>query len=293
MTKICVVGLGRMGSALARAFLAAGHSVRVWNRSPAKASSLAADGALAFAELPEAIGLSDLVVVNVLDYAASDALLRKTPAVSALGGKTLVQLTSGSPKQAREAHQWAKAHGIAYIDGAIMATPNLIGGDSATILYSGSRAAFDRYRSDLEVLGAPPIFVGEDAGHASVLDIALLTTMWGTLFGALQAIAICRAEGLALERYATYLRSFRAVIDLATDDLVQRAGERRDQADDQTLATLAAHFAAFQHVREVTADRGLSRGLPDAMAATFERAIKAGHRGDDFAVLARFMEEKA
>jgi hypothetical protein len=137
------------------------------------------------------------------------------------------------------------------------------------------------------------LFVSEDPGHASALDIALLTTMWGSLFGALHAQAVCRAEGLDLELYAKHLRSFREVIDLATDDLIARVRDGRDLADDQTLASLSVHFTSFQHLREVLADRGLSQLLPDAMAATFERAVRAGHSEEDFAILARFLEKAA
>ena len=45
MTDISMIGLGAMGSALARAQIEAGHSVTVWNRSPQRMASLVAFGA--------------------------------------------------------------------------------------------------------------------------------------------------------------------------------------------------------------------------------------------------------
>jgi len=57
-TDITVVGLGAMGSALARAQLRAGHKLTVWNRDPRKAEPLSAEGAVAAATLPEAIASS-------------------------------------------------------------------------------------------------------------------------------------------------------------------------------------------------------------------------------------------
>ncbi|MGO4841568.1 NAD(P)-binding domain-containing protein, partial [Rhizobiaceae sp. 2RAB30] len=99
--------------------------------------------------MPDAIAVSDIVVVNVIDYAAADAALQAPAAVDALKGKLLVQLTSGSPRQARETGEWAAGHGIRYLDGAIMATPNVIGDAGATILYSGPKAHFDENRDVL------------------------------------------------------------------------------------------------------------------------------------------------
>jgi hypothetical protein len=47
--------------------------------------------------------------------------------------------------------------------------------------------------------------VGNDVGHASALDSALLVVMWGACFGALQGAAICTAEELRLDSYRGYL----------------------------------------------------------------------------------------
>src|SRR5918996_263690 len=44
--EVSVIGLGAMGSALARALLSNGHRVTVWNRTSAKAEALVQDGAV-------------------------------------------------------------------------------------------------------------------------------------------------------------------------------------------------------------------------------------------------------
>lgn len=125
--RISVLGAGRMGSALARAFLKHGYSTGVWNRTKSKCEPLAALGARIAPTVQDAAAASDVIVVNVTDYITSDGLLRADDVTKGLRGKLLVQLTSGSPKQAREMAGWAQQHGIQYLDGAIMATPNFIG----------------------------------------------------------------------------------------------------------------------------------------------------------------------
>jgi len=289
MATICVVGAGRMGSALARALLKQNYVTHVWNRTPARGDALSAFGAKVAPSLDDAIAASDIIVVNVIDYGAADSHLRSPSTTAALKGKLLVQLTSGSPRQARETGDWATKLGIAYLDGAVMATPNLIGEPSATILYSGAREAFDEHKEVFLALGGNAVHVGDDFGHASALDIALLSQLWGTLFGTLQAIAVSKAEGIELDIYAQYLQPFRAVIDGAAEDLLVRVRDGRDRGDDQTLAAVAAHYSAFQHLLEVSAERGLNRALPDAFDSIFKTAIAAGHLQDDFASLARFM----
>ncbi len=116
---VTVLGLGRMGSALAAAFLAAGHSTTVWNRTPGKADELAARGARHAGSVAEAVAAAPLVVVCVADDEAVHQLL--DPLDGALAGRTLVNLTTGTSAQARANAAWAKERGAAFLDGAIMA----------------------------------------------------------------------------------------------------------------------------------------------------------------------------
>jgi 3-hydroxyisobutyrate dehydrogenase-like beta-hydroxyacid dehydrogenase len=169
-TTVSVLGLGAMGSALASAFVRAGHSTTVWNRTPGRATALTvprrADHAAA------AVAASPLVVLCVVHYdAAYEAL---APATGQLAGATLVNLCNGTPKQAREMAAWATGHGADYLDGGIMAVPPMIGDPAALTLYSGSPAAFETHRDTLASLGTAR-HLGADVGLAALHDIALLS----------------------------------------------------------------------------------------------------------------------
>ena len=60
--RISVLGIGRMGLPMARRLCQAGHEVHVWNRSPDKAQTLAADGAHVHASAAKAAAASTLVI---------------------------------------------------------------------------------------------------------------------------------------------------------------------------------------------------------------------------------------
>src|SRR5690554_719088 len=67
---VSVIGLGNMGTALAEAFMKAGITTTVWNRTPGKAEMLVSKGANLAATPMEAVQASPMVVACVLEYSA-------------------------------------------------------------------------------------------------------------------------------------------------------------------------------------------------------------------------------
>ncbi|MGO4621982.1 NAD(P)-dependent oxidoreductase [Ensifer sp. 2TAB8] len=290
---ISVLGMGRMGSALARALLAAGYRTTVWNRTAEKAAPLAAAGAEVAASVGDAVAASAIVIVNVSDYAATEGLLRNGAVATALHDKLIVELTSGTPDGAREVQGWAARHGIRHLDGAILATPDFIGTEAGTLLVSGPADVFEAARYVLRALGGNVQYIGTDPGLANALDSALLALMWGALFGALQSIAVCRAEAIDLETLDKQWSATAPVVEGLVADLIRRSAAGRYTADAETLSSVSPHFGAFRHLVDLMEARGIDRTITDGYEAIFRRAIAAGHLHDDFASLSQFMGRSA
>ncbi|GGA59080.1 NAD(P)-dependent oxidoreductase [Pelagibacterium lentulum] len=274
---VAIIGTGRMGSALATALLNGGHQVRVWNRSPSKYADLVRLGAQPSATVAEAVADADVVIVNVSDYAASSQVLDVAEVRTALASKLLVQLTSGSPRQARDSAAWATEHGIRYLDGAIMGTPNYIGKPEGTILYAGPEKEFNDYHNIFLALGGNARHVGTDVGHASALDCALLGSI------------VVDVEGIPPDLFTTFFAAFKPVVDDAVIDVATRVRDGRLKGDEATLASLDAHYSAFKQLLELTRERGLDPTLPDAFDQLFRRAMHAGLAQADFAALSAFL----
>ena len=174
LAPVTVIGLGRMGQALAGAFLKAGHPTTVWNRTPSKADQPVAAGARSAPTVGDALTASPLTIICLTDYPAMYELLGADGID--LDGRTLINLSSGSSGQAREAARWAEQRGARYLDGAIMAIPPVIGTADAVILHSGPQQVFAAHESTLEALGTVT-HLGADHGLASLYDVAGLAMM--------------------------------------------------------------------------------------------------------------------
>src|SRR5690349_20179060 len=99
MSEVTVIGLGLMGSALARAFVENGRPTTVWNRSPEKAAPLVEKGAVLAADAAMAVADSPVVIMCVSNYTAAQQILSASE--TRFGGKLLVQLSTGTPQEAR------------------------------------------------------------------------------------------------------------------------------------------------------------------------------------------------
>ncbi|MER6911806.1 NAD(P)-binding domain-containing protein [Streptomyces sp. NPDC000594] len=274
---VTVIGLGSMGSALAAVLLEHGHPTTVWNRSPEKARPLVERGARLAATPAEAIAASDLVIACVLDHDALHTIL--DPVAGSLAGRALVNLTSGSPEQAREALAWAKGHGADYLDGAVMTTPPGVGDPTRMFLYSGPEEVFARHRPALARLG-DPLHLGTDPGLASLYDAALLGLMWSTLTGWLHGTALVGAEGATATEFTPLaLRWLTAVSGFMTTYAPQ-VDAGKYPGDD---ATVDVQIATIDHLLHAAAARGVDTALPELLKATMERVKGLGHGSDSYA----------
>ncbi|MGA4843591.1 NAD(P)-dependent oxidoreductase [Streptomyces sp. G45] len=278
-TPVTVIGLGSMGTALATALIERGHPTTVWNRSPDKARALAERGARVASTPEEAVAASGLVLACVLDHDALHSVL--DPAAKALAGRTLVNLTSGSPEQAREFTAWAADHGVDCLDGAVMTTPPGVGSPEVMFLYSGSREVFAAHRPALTALG-DPLHLGTDPGLASLYDAALLGLMWATMAGWLHGTALVGADGARAGEFTPLAVRWLGTVNHFLTRYAAQVDDGRYPGDD---ATVDVQIAAIDHLLHAAADRGLDNALPRLLKAAMERAKAAGHGADSFASL--------
>ncbi len=280
MNEVSIIGLGAMGSALADGFLKRDHVTTVWNRSTGKADALVAKGAVSALTVADAVAASNLVVVCLLNYDTVYEALG--PASDTLSGRVLVNLTNGTPAQARDMSKWATERGADYLDGGIMAIPPMIGQPEALLLYSGSKNAFDTHRKELDSLGTSK-YLGSDAGLAPLYDLALLAGMWGMFAGAIHATALVGTEKVEAREFMSLLIPW---INAMTGGLPNLA-EQVDTADytKGVVSNLGMQAVAYVNLIEASKAQGISTELIAPMLDLMNRGVAAGYGAADLSSL--------
>ncbi|MFF3815892.1 NAD(P)-dependent oxidoreductase [Streptomyces bluensis] len=278
-TPVTVIGLGLMGQALAGAFLKAGHPTTVWNRTTSKADQLVSKGARVAPTVGDALKAGSLTIICVTDYQAVQELFDASDVE--LNGTMLINLTSGSSAQARDAARWAEQCGAHYLDGAIMAIPPAIGTAEAVILHSGPQADFEAHKSTLDALGTVS-YLGADHGLASLYDVAGLAMMWSVLNAWLQGTALLRTAGVDAATYAPFAQQIAAGVAEWLPGYAEQIDSGFFPAEVSSLETDAR---AMAHLIEESEAVGVNAELPKLIKAMADRSIAAGHGGEQYPVL--------
>lgn len=259
-----------MGAVLARLLTEKGEKVTVWNRSEAKAKPLTAIGATYTADIAKAVAENDIILICLLDYVATEQVL----AGVSLEGKTIVQLSTGTPQDARLMAAAFSARGAWYLDGAILATPSQMGTEQTPIFLSGSPQAWAGAEAALRILGGTLIYLGEAPGAASAWDIAALSSMFGMMIGFLNGARIIESEGMRVTDLGTMIRDIAPVLG----QMIKDTGDDIEQKKyDSPQSSLDICAGTFDLMVRLSAENKLDDGFATFAQRLFRKGLDAGY----------------
>jgi 3-hydroxyisobutyrate dehydrogenase-like beta-hydroxyacid dehydrogenase len=205
MTEIGFVGLGTMGSAMARRLVDAGHTVRVWNRTPDSTRPLLDAGAVPAHSAAHALDAGIVFSMLANDEAAhavfGDAALQDAR------GSLHVNMASISPDAARALADRHAAAGVGYVAAPVLGRVNLAAEGKLNILVGGADADVDRIRPYLDVLGARTWRIGTEPAQANLVKIAVNFNIIHALEALGESISIVEHHGVDAQQFVELLTS--------------------------------------------------------------------------------------
>ena len=172
--RIAYLGLGNMGIAMSKRFLAAGYPLSVWNRSPAKAQELCALGATLAATPADAVKDADFVFTMVADDRALEAItLGEAGFLGRMkSGSVHVSMSTILPKTAQSLAQAHAAGSTGYVAAPVFGRPSAAAEGMLWICLSGAPETKARVLPLLETLSQKQVDFGLDPGGANVVKLS-------------------------------------------------------------------------------------------------------------------------
>lgn len=192
--RTAVLGMGRMGVALALRLLGAGHEVVVWNRSPGKAGRAVDAGAKEAGSVTDAVGSAEVVVVMLADdRAVRQVALGPGGIRSAIGDEaTYVECSTLSPPLVAE----LAALFPTFVALPVLGAPTAVEAGTATYLAGGADAAVERVSPIVAAFGGQVRRYGS-APQASTAKVSANLLLLSGIVAMAEAFAVGRSADLS------------------------------------------------------------------------------------------------
>jgi len=195
MRRIGVIGLGDMGSGMARNLVKAGFEVRGCDRNAARREALVELGGTPVATAAEAGRDADAAIIIVMDGAQATEVARELAGVMARGSSVILSPTIRA-REARGIAALLAEAGIGMIDSPV--TGGYAGAQAGTLtmIAAGSDAEMERCRPVMEAISAKIYRVGTEPGHGQTAKACLQSIVGASIASACEAAALVAKAGL-------------------------------------------------------------------------------------------------
>lgn len=207
--KIAFIGLGNMGTPMARRLIHAGHEVTVWNRSREKAEPLKAEGATIAQSLAEAAKESAFVITMLADDQAVESSVLHSGAVidNLAKGATHISMSTISVALSRKLAREHAKRGQLYLAAPVFGRPEAAAGGKLFIAAAGDKAVTEHCRPVLEAMGQKVFVIGDKPEMATVVKISGNFLIASVIESLGEAVALARKYDIDPHAYVDFLTS--------------------------------------------------------------------------------------
>ena len=281
------VGLGQMGRPMAGRLLAAGHKLKVYNRTPLAAEGLVRAGAIAAAR-PEELLDAEVVVTMLADDAAVKAVWLDSGLAARLpAGSIHLNMATVSMAMAR---RLAASHGKKnYVSAPVFGRPPVAAQGQLDVIVAGPAAAVERCQPLLKAMAKQVFVVGETPEKANAVKIArnfLLATIIESLG---EAFALVRKSGVDAGRFLEILTS-----TSLNSPVVRHYGRAiADEAWEPAQFSMTLGLKDVELALATAQEAGVSLYSGELIRKNILEAIKSGRGEQDWCALAGHIAREA
>jgi 3-hydroxyisobutyrate dehydrogenase len=284
LRHVAVLGLGAMGSRMARRLLSAGFAVTVWNRTAAAAEALATDGCTVAGTPADAVRGADAVLAMLTDDDASAQVWRDGPgaALTALApGTIVVESSTLGPAWVRALAHAVGEIGASFVDAPVAGSRPQAEAGQLVFFAGGDPAAIEHARPLFAALGSTVHTVGP-AGRGAEIKLVVNALFAAQLAAMAEALALGDRLGVPPLDLANLLATLPT-----TSPAIAGMARMMASGDERPLFTIDLVVKDLRYLAALRADADVAGPALDAAAISFERARTAGLGAHNVTALAR------
>lgn len=277
---VAVIGTGTMGAAMARNLLAAGHTVRVWNRHAQRAAPLAEDGAIVCPSAADAAAGASHLLTTLWDVeSVSRAAREALPALPV--GAVWLQASTVGLEGSRALASLAMQHRVGFIDSPVLGTKGPAEQGTLVVLASGDPTLRPQADAVFDAIGARTIWVDSELG-ATKLKLVVNAWVLAQIEGIAESVRLAERTGIDPELFLD------AIAGAPTDSLyAQSKGRAMIAGDFRPSFRLAGALKDADLVLEAAHGAGLEMVITTAVRDQLMKVVADGYGDADMAAVFR------
>ena len=268
--KIALLGIGLMGFPMGRRLCEAGHTVHVWNRTPAKAERLIAFGATVHPTAAHAVTDVDMVI-TMLDHGGivSHVLFELGAADAIPQGTLLVDMSSIKPVEARDHAARLSERGVDYLDAPV--SGGTLGAEQGTlaIMAGGKATNFERAMPVLKIFGRPT-HVGP-IGSGQLTKLANQMIVGATIGIVAEALLLCERGGANMCKVKEAITG-----GFADSRILQVHGQRMVDRDFAPRARMTVQIKDLRNALATASEVGFDAPITTLFEKLYAEGIEHG-----------------
>jgi len=271
--KIGFLGLGKMGAPMAMRLIAAGHELRVWNRTEGKTEPLIREGAIAAATPAEAELGTDAVITMLFDDAAHEEVLFGANGLMDAMSEGALHIscsTIGVALSERLAREHTR-RGIDFVAAPVFGRPNVAAEGRLWIVAAGAKKAVERARPVLEPMSRGISVVGTEPRLAHAVKLGGNFLISATIHSLGEAFVYAAGQGVDPETFFETVNSA-----LFQSPFYAAYAKTMLDPPEQPGATMELGEKDLRLLREAASGRETRLRLADELAGVFAEARTAG-----------------
>lgn len=207
--RIAFLGLGNMGSHMARHLHAAGHNLTVWNRTSSKADDLKSKGATVASSPADAVKGAEIVVSMLADdFAVGSAVLHEGGFIDSMPkGALHVSCSTISVALSKKLAEEHRKRGQRYVSAPVFGRPDAAKAGKLFVVAAGDPADVKRCMPVLEAMGQHVFIMGDQPEMANVVKLSGNFLIAAVIESMGEAIALTRKYGIDPHHYVEFLTS--------------------------------------------------------------------------------------
>ncbi len=276
---VTILGTGLLGSAFARAMLARGEKVNVFNRTLDRAAPLGKEGAKVFIDAADAVRGASRIHLVLSDDAAVEAVIKNIlPAIAK--DSLLIDHTTTSVGGATSRTEKLAAIGVFYQHAPVFMSPQNALDAAGVMLLSGDQNRFATLSPILTPMTGKLTWLGPEPGRAAAMKLAGNLMLMAIAAGLADVGRFLKSEDFSPADFLPLLDSFNPGASVAP-----RATRMFTGSFDNPSWQLDTSRKDARLIEAACAQAGIEPRTLPAIAAEMDRYIKRGMSDKDWTVI--------